>query len=128
MGKEISPCHTEQLGVRIAELKNWLRISFTDVFKPFIGVKIINNYCTLIEPFSIILKVRDIRKNEFEHYLFLTDSNRNSFYVDLKPLTPLIFTKDEWIYLRGVKQINIDKQIIFTEAGRVIQLPQMFIE
>jgi hypothetical protein len=39
-----------------------------------------------------------------------------------------LIKEDEWVYLRGIKQINVDKQILFGETGRVIGLPRLFAE
>jgi hypothetical protein len=58
----------------------------------------------------------------------LEDENKNPFYIDIRPFSFLFVKEGEWLYLRGIKQINLDKQIVFSETGRFIALPPFFSE
>lgn len=58
--------------------------------------------------------------------MFLVDANENIFYLDIKQFKYFQLKEAEWFYIRGIKHITIDKQIILTPSGNVIRMPEIF--
>jgi hypothetical protein len=55
---EVDELNTQELRFRARNLTKWSRESyFFDKFKITLGISLINNYCVMAEPFSMILRV-----------------------------------------------------------------------
>ena len=58
--------------------------------------------------------------------MFLVDANGNMFYLDIKQFKYVEFKEAEWFFIRGIKHVTVDKQIILTPSGNVIRMPDIF--
>ncbi len=55
---DVDDLNTQELRFRARNLTKWFRENyFFDKFKITLGISLINNYCVMAEPFSMILRI-----------------------------------------------------------------------
>ena len=106
MGIDNPILHIEAFSTKIVQMKTWLIQQFLNVYNPFLGVKIVNNFCALIETSRLILKLKTVQKNEYSNLMILEDGQNNIFYLNMSQFELFPIRKNNWVVIRGILKIN----------------------
>lgn len=95
---------TDVIRNRLNELAEWSKERFTSVYRPKIGISILNTHCVMIEPFNMILKYKQIIEENEDTYIHeLSDNNHNHFYIRTHDKN---YQVNELLLIRSIKSIG----------------------